>query len=201
MTLTSASVFDARTCTQPSGHATRTPSERSIVAASGDPTASRNACSAAKTLSGAFGTASFTIDTGGRSFTSADNGRPAIDPVLVAGVTLLQFMEKAPDRQAVERLRLHLGWKHALGLAVDYAGFHPTTLVYFRQRLLEHQQSRVVFDALLQGLESKGLIPRRGKQRLDSSHILGPVAQMSRLEKTRETVRLFLEMLERKGRE
>jgi hypothetical protein len=130
----------------------------------------------------------------------ADNGRPPIDPVLVAGVTLLQFMEKAPDRQAVERLRLHLGWKHALGLAVDYAGFHPTTLVYFRQRLLEHQHNRMVFDALLQGLEDQGLIPRRGKQRLDSTHILALVAHMSRLEKTRETVRLFLEMLERAGR-
>lgn len=129
-----------------------------------------------------------------------DNGRPPIDPVLVAGVTLLQFMEKAPDRQAVERLRLHLGWKHALGLAVDYAGFHPTTLVYFRQRLLEQQQSRVVFDALLQGLEGRGLVKRRGKQRLDSTHILGLVAQMSRLEKTRETVRQFLAMLERAGR-
>jgi hypothetical protein len=80
----------------------------------------------------------------------ADNGRPPVDPVLVAGVTLLQFMEKAPDRQALERVRLHLGWKHALGLAVDYAGFHPTTLVNFRQRLLEHEQNRLVFDALLQ---------------------------------------------------
>ena len=85
-----------------------------------------------------------------------DNGRPPLDPVLVAGVTLLQFMEKAPDRQALERVRLHLGWKHALGLAVDYAGFHPTTVVYFRQRLLEHQQTRWVFDALLQGLERRG---------------------------------------------
>jgi len=130
----------------------------------------------------------------------AANGRPPLDPVLVAGVTLLQFMEKAPDRQALERLRLHLGWKHALGLAVNYAGFHPTSLVYFRQRLLEHQQNRIVFDALLQGLEDKGLLQRRGKQRLDSTHILALVAHMSRLEKTRETVRLFLEMLERAGR-
>jgi hypothetical protein len=130
----------------------------------------------------------------------AENGRPPLDPVLVAGVTLLQFMEKAPDRQAAQRLRLHLGWKQALGLAVNYAGFHPTSLVYFRQRLLEHQQNRIVFDALLQGLEGQGLIPRRGKQRLDSTHILAHVAHMSRLEKTRETVRLFLEMLERTGR-
>ncbi len=95
----------------------------------------------------------------------ADNGRPPLDPVLVAGVTLLQFMEKAPDRQAVQHLRLHLGWKHALGLAVDYAGFHPTSLVYFRQRLLAQQQTRCVFDALLQGLEQKGLVRRRGKQK------------------------------------
>jgi hypothetical protein len=130
----------------------------------------------------------------------ADNGRPALDPVLVAAVTLLQFMEKAPDRQALERVRFHLGWKHALGLAVDYAGFHPTSLVYFRQRLLEHQQTRGVFDAILQGLEGQGLVPRRGKQRLDSTHILGLVAHLSRLEKTRETIRLFLEMLQRRQR-
>ena len=130
----------------------------------------------------------------------ATNGRPALDPVLVAGVTLLQFMEKAPDRQAVERLRMNLGWKHALGLAVDDRGFHATTLVYFRQRLLEHQQGRVGFDALLQGLEQDGLIARRGQQRLDSTHILAQVAHLSRREKTRETVRLFLEMLERAGR-
>lgn len=130
----------------------------------------------------------------------ATNGRPALDPVLVAGVTLLQFLEKVPDRQAIEQLRMHLGWKKALGLAVDDRGFHPTTLVYFRQRLLEHHQGRVAFDALLQGLEQDGLIARGGKQRLDSTHILALVAQMSRLEKTRETVRLFLEMLERAGR-
>jgi len=115
-------------------------------------------------------------------------------------VTLLQFMEKAPDRQALERVRFHLGWKHALGLAVDYAGFHATSLVYFRQRLLEHQNRRCVFDAILRGLEGKGLVKRRGKQRLDSTHILGLVSSMSRLEKTRETVRLFLEMLERTQR-
>ena len=130
----------------------------------------------------------------------ADNGRPPIDPVLVLGVTLLQFMEKAPDRQALERLRWHLGWKQALGLTVDYAGFHPTTLVYFRQRLLEHQQHRIAFEALLPALEAQGLVPRRGQQRLDSTHILGLVAHLSRLEVTRETIRLFLEMLERRQR-
>lgn len=36
-----------------------------------------------------------------------DNGRPAIEPVLATAVTLLQFMEKAPDRKAAENIRLH----------------------------------------------------------------------------------------------
>jgi hypothetical protein len=30
----------------------------------------------------------------------AENGRPPIDPVLLCGVTLLQFMEKVADRRA-----------------------------------------------------------------------------------------------------
>jgi hypothetical protein len=42
-----------------------------------------------------------------------------IGPVILAGVTLLQFMEKAPDRKAGENVRLHLGWKHALGSPVN----------------------------------------------------------------------------------
>src|SRR5262244_2356667 len=37
-----------------------------------------------------------------------NNGRPAIDPVLLVGVTLLQFMEAAPDRVAAERALYHL---------------------------------------------------------------------------------------------
>ena len=64
-----------------------------------------------------------------------DNGRPAVEPVLVLGVSLLQFMEKVPDRKALEHVKLHLGWKYALDLELDEKGFHHTTLVNFRQRL------------------------------------------------------------------
>ena len=129
----------------------------------------------------------------------ADNGRTPIEPVILAGVTLLQFMETAPDRRASQHVRLHLGWKHALNLPVNYRGFHATNLVHFRNRLLEHDQDRLAFDAILQQLHKKGLVKRAGKQRLDSTHILGLVSRMSRLELTRETIRLFLEVVERLG--
>jgi transposase len=128
-----------------------------------------------------------------------DNGRPGIEPVLMAGITLLQFMENVPDRKALENVRLHLGWKHALDLKIDYRGFHPTSLVTFRQRLTEHKNGRLIFDGILQALYQQGLVKRRGKQRLDSTHILGAVAQMGRLEVVRETVRLFLETVEQMG--
>ncbi len=59
------------------------------------------------------------------------NGRPAVDPVMLAGVTLLQFMEKVADRAATEHGVYHLGWKYALDLELSYEGFHPTVLVYF----------------------------------------------------------------------
>lgn len=128
-----------------------------------------------------------------------DNGRPAIEPVIVTAVTLLQFMEKVPDRQAADNVRLHLGWKYALGLEVDHPGFHYSNLCHFRDRLLEGGVERIGFDAILDALREAGLVRKRKRQRLDSTHVLGNVAKMSRLECVRETIRLFLETVSRTG--
>lgn len=128
-----------------------------------------------------------------------DNGRRGIEPVVMAGVTLLQFMEAVPDRKAIENVRLHLGWKHALNLKINDPGFHPTSLVTFRNRLAEEKDGRLLFDGILQALHAAGLVTRRGKQRLDSTHIIGAVAKMGRLEVVRETTRLFLETVQRMG--
>lgn len=123
------------------------------------------------------------------------NGRPAIDPVLLCGVTLLQFMEKVTDRRAAEQVVYHLGWKYALDLELPDEGFHPTVLVYFRDRLEEKKAERVIFDGVVDLLIELGLVKRGGKQRIDSTHILGYVKEMSRLECAVETVRLALEEL------
>jgi len=119
--------------------------------------------------------------------------------VFLAGVTLLQFMEKAPDRKAADQTVLNLGWKCALGLPPEHEGFHPTTLVVFRNRLSANDLERVLFDAVVEELRAQGLIRKRSKQRLDSTHIVGLVAYMSTLECVRETLRLALESLERGG--
>lgn len=104
------------------------------------------------------------------------NGRPAIDPVVAVGATLLQFMERVPDRKAEENVRLHLGWKYALDLEVDDPGFDHSRLGRFRGRWLEGGAERIGFDVLLEGLKEAGMIKRTRKQRLDSTHVLGAVA-------------------------
>lgn len=124
-----------------------------------------------------------------------NNGRPGIEPVLLLGVSVLQYLEGMPDRQAVEQLRYHVGWNLALNRTVGQEVFHPTVLVYFRQRMIEHQLSEVVFSTILQALVKEGLVEPGGRQRLDSTQMLGLVARMSRIENIRETLRLALKEL------
>jgi transposase len=127
-----------------------------------------------------------------------NNGRPGVEPVVLLGVLIFQFLERVPDRQAVELVKYHLGWKLALNLKLSEGGFHATTLVYFRQRLIEHGKAELAMRAVLAALQKEGLVPKRSKQRLDSTHVLGAVARLSALECVRETLALALEELKPK---
>ena len=123
-------------------------------------------------------------------------GGPALSPVLLALVLVFQMLEKLPDRLAAEAVRLRIDWKYALHLPLDYLGFHFTNLNHFRQRLLEHQAEYLVFDRLLQKLVALGLVRQRGKQRTDSTHVLGLIAKLSRLELIWESLRLALRAMQ-----
>jgi hypothetical protein len=126
----------------------------------------------------------------------ADNGRTALEPVLMLGVSILQELDGVPDRQAVEMMHYHAGWNFALNRQLGDPGFHPTSLVNFRHRLNEHQQSALGFTTILDALEKAGLVSRQCRQRLDSTQMFGRVAKMSRLDCVRETLRLALQELE-----
>ena len=128
---------------------------------------------------------------------SAQEGRPAIEPLLLMGVSILQFLDGEPDRAAVAMLRYHAGWNFALNRQLGDPTFHPTTLVNFRQRLVDHQLSALGFEAILDGLVEAGLVARQTRQRLDSTQMFARVSRMSRLECVRETLRLALQELAR----
>jgi transposase len=125
-----------------------------------------------------------------------DNGRPGVNPVKLLAVTILQYMERAADRDAAEQAVCDLRWRIALNMDLDEEGFDPTVLVRFRDRLREHRQESVAFDAALQAMREAGYLKDRKRVRVDSTHVLALVAEMSRLECVREAIRLALETLE-----
>jgi hypothetical protein len=93
-------------------------------------------------------------------------------------------------------LRYHAGWTFALNRQLGDPLFHPTSLVTFRQRLIEHGQSALGFQKILDALVAAGLVSRQSRQRLDSTQMFGLVSRMGRLDCVRETLRLALKELE-----
>ena len=123
-------------------------------------------------------------------------GRPAWDPVRLLAVTILQFVTRLPDRQAAEAVQYDLRWRRALHLPLDQASFDPSLPVIFRGRLLEHGEPRLAFQAVLDYLVEHGWVPKRSRQRLDSTHVWGLLQDIGRLECVRETLGLFLRELD-----
>src|SRR5579859_495012 len=76
-------------------------------------------------------------------------GRPAEAPWRLAFITMVQFMEGLPDRQAADAVRGRIDLKYALGLELTDPGFDVSILSDFRQRLLEGGAEQVLLDALL----------------------------------------------------
>lgn len=122
----------------------------------------------------------------------ASKGRPAVNPVVLALVLIFQFLEKLPDRAAAEAAVMRLDWKYALRQELTWTGFHYSDLCNFRKRLIEHEREWMVFERMVTYLRERGYIRERGKQRTDSTKIIGLVARLSRLELVCETIRVTL---------
>lgn len=130
---------------------------------------------------------------------TVNNGRPAWDPVRLLGVLVLQFVLRVTDRQAAEQVQYDQRWRLALHLTEADATFDPSLLVVFRNRLVNGAQEDLAFSAVLDYLVEQGWVPKRSRQRLDSTHVRGLLSLMNRLECARETIRLLLEDVEADG--
>jgi transposase len=122
----------------------------------------------------------------------SSEGKPGISPIILAFVTVFQFMEKLADRQAIRALQMRLDWKYALHLPLEYAGFDFSVLSEFRDRLIKGQAEGRVFEKLVEQIRALGLIKEHGKQRSDSIAMLTKVRRLGRLETVVETLRLAI---------
>lgn len=120
----------------------------------------------------------------------ASEGKPGYSPVILAFVSVFQFMERLSDRQAAQALRMRLDWKYALHLPLEDVGFNFSVPSEFRDRLMDGQAEKRVFEKLVEQIRAMGLIKERGKQRSDSIAMLVKVRRLGRIEMVVETLRL-----------
>jgi transposase len=122
-------------------------------------------------------------------------GAPALAPWRLALVVILQFAEGLSDRQAADAVRSRIDWKYLLSLELTDEGFHHAVLGDFRDRLLAGGAEALLFETLLARLCELGMVKTRGKQRTDTTHVLGAVRLLNRLELVGETMRHALDAL------
>jgi IS5 family transposase len=101
---------------------------------------------------------------------------PSVPPEVVATVMVLQALEGLSDREAISALRRDIAWKVACGLRLDDEGFHPTVLVYWRNRIRRSTRPRRIFDAVRQVVQATGVLAGRGRRVLDSTILEDAVA-------------------------
>jgi hypothetical protein len=95
-------------------------------------------------------------------------GRPSLPGEVAASVLVLQTLQDLSDRDAVAALRCDIRWKVACGLPLDYAGFHPTTLTYWRGRLARSERPNRIFDAIRAIVSETGALKGKTRRALDS---------------------------------
>lgn len=122
-------------------------------------------------------------------------GRRSIPPLIVAVVMVLQRLEGASDREAVERFTYDARWKYACGgLPFDYPGFAHTVLVDMRARLARSDRPNRIFERTLEVAKQAGLVgPRRV---LDSTPLYDAVATMDTVTLVRSAIRGLLAVAE-----
>ena len=118
-------------------------------------------------------------------------GQPAIHPVILATISILQMMENLSDRQAIEAVNTRLDWKYILRQGLGRVSFDHTSLVRFRNRLCQAGLEDLILNKLLHASEERGLL-KHWKQRTDGTHVCANIRNLNRVERIHEALRFAL---------
>ena len=119
-------------------------------------------------------------------------GRPSFSIWRLALITILQTMEGLTDRQAAQAVQLRMDWRYALSLPLSYTGMDFTILSDFRERLVINGATQVLLQPLLDLCRERGWLNGGGKQRTDSTMVLGRLRTLNSLESVGEGMRASL---------
>jgi hypothetical protein len=121
-------------------------------------------------------------------------GRPSLPAPVAASILTLQSLHDLSDAEAAEAARCDLRWKVATGMALDDAGFHPSTLVYWRRRLARSDRPHRINQAVKQVVEETGILAGRRRRAVDSTILADAVA-------TQDTITQLVSAVRRVARE
>ncbi len=121
-------------------------------------------------------------------------GGPSVPATRMAAVMTLQTLHDFSDRETAEAVRFDVRWKVACGLALDDAGFDPSTLVYWRRRIAASPRPHRINDAVRKVVEETGVLRGRRRRAVDSTILADGVA-------TQDTVTQLVSAVRRVARE
>jgi IS5 family transposase len=121
-------------------------------------------------------------------------GRPSVSADVMASVIVLQALHGLSDADTVDELTFDLRWKAACGLPITAAGFHPTTLTYWRRRLAASDRPNRIFEVVKAVVAETGAIAGKARRALDSTVLDDAVA-------TQDTVIQLIAAIRRVRRE
>jgi len=121
-------------------------------------------------------------------------GRPSLPATQMATVLTLQALHDYSDRETAEAVRFDVRWKAAIGAPLDDAGFDPSSLVYWRNRIAKSERPHRINDAVKTVVEQTGVLKGRRRRAVDSTILADGVA-------TQDTVTQLVSAIRRVARE
>src|SRR5216684_1557635 len=121
-------------------------------------------------------------------------GRPSLPATQMAAVLTLQVLHDYSDRETAEAVRFDVRWKVAIGSSLDDAGFDPSSLVYWRNRIAKSSRPHRVNDAVRKVIEETGVLRGRRRRAVDSTILADGVS-------TQDTVTQLVSAIRRVARE
>ncbi len=112
----------------------------------------------------------------------------------MAAVLTLQVLHDFSDRETAEAVRFDVRWKVAIGAPLADAGFDPSSLVYWRNRIAKPQRPHRVNDSVRMVIEETGVLRGRRCRAVDSTILADAVA-------TQDTVTQLVSAIRKVARE
>src|SRR6476619_4314693 len=116
---------------------------------------------------------------------AAGMGAPAVDPVRLLKLSLLQFQYDLSDSQVVRHAQVNVAFRFFLDLSLESPLPGPSLLSQFRTRLGVERFTRI-FNDLLRRARAQGLVKDRLRLK-DATHLIANIAIPSTLRLVAQT--------------